>query len=96
MRRAQGSARGANRPLWPITRQAANRRVGALMRTAGVESPQACPRGPRRSYGVASVTAGVPLPTVAPVLGYASLTTTAICTTAIGAEARELVSRVWG
>ena len=39
-------------------------------------------------------TAGVPLPTIAAVLGHASLTTTAIYTIAIGAEARELVSRV--
>ena len=95
VRRAQGSARGANRRLWPITRQTANRQVGALMRTAGIEGPQACPRGLRHSYGVAAVTAGVPLPTVAAVLGHASLTTTAIYTTAIGAEARELVSRIW-
>ncbi|MCY4591122.1 MAG: tyrosine-type recombinase/integrase [Alphaproteobacteria bacterium] len=96
LRRLQGSARGANRPLWPITRQTANRQVGAIMRTAGIEGPQACPRGLRHSYGVAAVTAGVPLPTVAAVLGHASLTTTAIYTTAIGAQARELVSRVWG
>ena len=48
------------------------------------------PPGHRHSYGVAAVTAGVPLPTVAAALGHASLTTTAI-----GAEARELVSRVW-
>ena len=53
------------------------------------------PPGLRHSFGVAAVTAGVPLPTVAAVFGYASLTTTAIYTTAIGAEARELVSRVW-
>ena len=52
-------------------------------------------QGLRHSYGVAAVTAGVPLPTIAAVLGHASLTTTAIYTTAIGAEARELVSRVW-
>ena len=45
VRRAQGSARGATRPLWPITRQTANRQVGAIMRTAGIEGPQACPRG---------------------------------------------------
>ena len=83
VRRAQGSARGATRRLWPITRQTANRQVGALMRTAGIEGPQACPRGLRHSYGVA-------LPTVAAVLGHASLTTTAI-----GAVARELVSRIW-
>ena len=94
VRRAQGSVRGANRRLWPITRQTANRQVGALMRSAGIEGPQACPRGLRHSYGVAAVTAGVPLPTVAAVLGHASLTTTAIYTTAIGAEARELASRV--
>ena len=96
LRRLQASARGATRPLWPITRQTANRQVGAIMRTAGIEGPQACPRGLRHSYGVAAVTAGVPLPTVAAVLGHASLTTTAIYTTAIGAQARELVSRVWG
>ena len=33
--------------------------------------------------------------TIAAVLGHASLTTTTIHATAIGAEARELVSRVW-
>ena len=32
------------------------------MRTAGIEGPQACPRGLRHSFGVAAVTAGVPLP----------------------------------
>ena len=47
------------------------------------------------NYGVAAVAAGVPLPTVAAVPGHASLTTTAIYTTATGAEARELVSRGW-
>ena len=95
LRRAQGSPRGRKSLLWPITRQTANRQVGAIMRTAGIEGPQACPRGLRHSFGVAAVTAGVPLPTVAAVLGHASLSTTAIYTTAIGAEARELVSRVW-
>ena len=65
------------------------------MRRAGIEGPQACPRGLRHSYGIAAVSAGVPLPTLAAVLGHASLNTTAVYTTAIGAEARELVSRVW-
>ena len=93
--RAQGSPRGRKSLLWPITRQTANRQVAAIMRGAGIEGPQACPRGLRHSSGVAVVTAGVPLPTIAAVLGHASLSTTAIYTTAIGAEARELVSRVW-
>ena len=65
------------------------------MRDAGIEGPQACPRGLRHGFGVAAVIAGVPLPTVAAVLGHADLSTTAIYTTAIGAEARELVARVW-
>ena len=95
VRRAQASPRGRIRALWPITRQAAHRQVGALMAAAGIEGPQACPRGLRHGYGVAAVTAGVPLPTVAAVLGHASLETAAIYTTAIGAEARELVARVW-
>ena len=93
--RAQASPRGAKSLLWPITRQSANRQVGTIMRGAGIEGPQACPRGLRHSFGVAAVTAGVPLPTIAAVLGHASLSTTAIYTTAIGAEARDLVSRVW-
>ena len=96
VRRAHASARGAKRPLWPITRQSANRQVGALMRRAGIEGPQACPRGLRHSFGVAAVEAGVPLPTVAAMLGHASLNTTAIYTTAVGAQARELVARMWG
>ena len=76
------------------TRHTANPQVIAMIRTAGIAGPQARPRGLRHSYGVAAVTAGVPLPTIAAVLGHTSLTTTAIYTTAIGAEARELVSRV--
>ena len=95
VRAAQASSKAATRRLWPITRQAAGRQVSAIMRAAGIDGPQACPRGLRHSYGVAAVTAGVPLPNVSHVLGHASLQTTAIYTTAIGAEARELVARLW-
>ena len=63
--------------------------------SAGIEGPQACPRGLRHSWGVAAVQAGIPLTTIAAVLEHADVSTTAIYTTAIGAEARELVSRVW-
>ena len=48
LRRAQGSPRGRKTLLWPITRQTANRQVGAIMRGAGIEGPQACPRGLRQ------------------------------------------------
>ena len=49
LRRAQASPRGRTRALWPITRQAAHRQVGALMAEAGIAGPQACPRGLRHS-----------------------------------------------
>ena len=95
LRRAQTSPRGRTALLWDVTRQAAHRQVAELMRRAGIEGPQACPRGLRHSYGVAAVQAGVPLTTIAAVLGHADVSTTAIYATAIGAEARELVSRLW-
>ena len=95
LHRAQSHARIAGAPLWPFTRPTASRHVAALMHAADVEGPQACAKGLRHAYGVAAVAAGVPLPTVAAVLGHAHLTTTALYTTAIGAQARELVSRMW-
>ena len=51
LRRAQANPRGRKAALWPITHQAAHRQVGALMRAAGIEGPQACPRGLRHGYG---------------------------------------------
>ena len=95
VRRARTSTRGRTRLLWPVTRQAAHRQVVAVMRTAGIEGPQACPRGLRHSWGVAAVQAGVPLTTIAAVLGHADVATSAIYATAVGAEHRELVARVW-
>ena len=95
LRRAQSRPRSAAAALWPFTRPTASRHVAALMRAAAIEGPQACSKGLRHAYGVAAVAAGVPLPTVAAVLGHAHLTTTALYTTAIGTEARELVARMW-
>ena len=95
VRAAQSSTRARTRRLWTVTRQGAHRQVVALMHLAGISGPQACPRGLRHAWGVAAVTAGVPLPTIAAVLGHASIETTAVYTTAIGAQARELIARVW-
>ena len=49
----------------------------------------------RHGYAVAAVVAGVPLTTIAAVLGHADVSTTAIYTTAIGVEQRPLVARIW-
>ena len=71
--------RCAAKPLWPLSRATAHRRIAAIM----------------TNTGIAAVSAGVPLPTIAAALGHASITTTAIYTTAAGLEAREFLARMW-
>lgn len=82
-------------PLWPWSRATGHRRIAAVMERAGISGPQACPKGLRHSFGIAAVSAGVPLPTIASVLGHADISTTAIYTTAVGLEAREFLARMW-
>jgi site-specific recombinase XerD len=65
------------------------------MKAAGIVGPQATPKGLRHAYGIAAVEAGVPLTTIADVLGHADTNTTSIYTRATGREAREFVSRMW-
>lgn len=81
--------------LWSMSRTTASRHIRQLMRAAGIRGPQACSKGLRHGFGIAAVAAGVPLPTLAAVLGHASITTTAIYTTAAGNEAREQLGRMW-
>ena len=105
LRRPQARRRASAARLWTFSRPTASRIISAAMATAGVAGPQACAKGLRHAYGVAAVAAGVPLPTIASVMGHAQLNTTAIYTTAIyttaiyttalGAEARDLVARMW-
>lgn len=86
LRHTQASSRGSRTRLWPISRATTTRYITELMAAAGIEGPQASAKGLRHAWGVAAVAPGVPLPTVAAVPGHASLSTTAIYTTAIGAE----------
>ena len=87
--------RRAGDPLWPWSRATGHRRIVAIMQEAQIEGPQACPKGLRHAWGIAAVEAGVPLTTIAAMLGHADITTTAIYTTAIGVEARGFLSRMW-
>src|SRR4051794_10414664 len=58
--------------------------------------PHASPKGLRRGFGVAAVSAGIPLNLVQKWLGHAQLTTTAIYANAVGAEGKDIASRIWG
>ena len=77
-------------------RATAHREVAAVKAAVGISSPQACPKGLRHGFGIAAVTAGGPLPTIAAVPGHADIATTAIYTTAVGVEARGFLQRMWG
>lgn len=81
--------------LWNWSRTTAWRRVRKLVEAAGVRGAQACPKGFRHGFGVAAVSAGIPLNLVQRWLGHEDLKTTAIYTNASGPEERDIASRIW-
>jgi len=90
----RGKGRGER--LWPWSRMTGWRAVHAVMAAAGLDGPHASPKGLRHGFGVAAVTAGIPLNLVQRWLGHAQLTTTAIYADAIGAEEKDIARRMWG
>ena len=72
------------------------RRVCEVMARATVRGPQASPKGLRHGFGVAAVTAGVPLNLVQKWLGHAQLSTTAIYADAVGEEEHAIAARFRG
>ena len=55
----------------------------------------ASPKGLRHGFGVAAVTAGIPLNLVQKWLGHAQLATTVIYANAVGAEEKNIAQRMW-
>ena len=81
--------------FWPISRMTAYRRVCEVMREAGLTGSYASPKGLRHGFAVRAVQSNVPLSLVQRWLGHADIKTTAIFTSAMGPEERELASRLW-
>ncbi len=71
------------------------RAVHDVMAGACLEGPHASPKGLRHGFGVAAVSAGIPLNLVQKWLGHAQLTTTAIYANAVGAEEKDIARRMW-
>ena len=96
--REQQSRRGKGRGirLWPWSRMTGWRVVHAVMEEAGFSGPHASPKGLRHGFGVAAVSAGIPLNLVQKWLGHAQLSTTAIYADATGAEEKDIARRMWG
>ena len=89
----RGKGRGAR--LWPWSRMTGWRAVHAVMVAAELDGPHASPKGLRHGFGVAAVSAGIPLNMVQKWLGHAQLTTTAIYADAVGTEEKDIASRMW-
>ena len=81
--------------LWPGSRMTGWRAVHAVMAEAGLDGPHASPKGLRHGFGVAAVSAGIPLNLVQKWLGHAQLTTTAIYANAVGEEEQSIAARMW-
>jgi integrase/recombinase XerD len=90
---SRGKGRGER--LWPWSRMSGWRVVHAVMEAAGLAGPQASPKGLRHGFGVAAVSAGIPLNLVQKWLGHAQLTTTAIYANAVGEEEQNIAARMW-
>jgi integrase/recombinase XerD len=72
------------------------RAVHAVMRAASLDGVAASPKGLRHGFGVAAVTAGIPLNLVQKWLGHAQLSTTAVYANAGGTEEKGIARRMWG
>lgn len=87
--------KGTNGRLWPWSRMTGYRRICKVMSDAMVRGSYASPKGLRHGFGVRAIQASVPLTLVQRWLGHADIKTTAIYTSAVGPEEREIASRMW-
>jgi len=81
--------------LWPYSRTTAWRRIKMLMEKAGIEGPQASPKGFRHGFGIACIERDIPITIVQKWLGHASPTATAIYLQVVGPEERNFANRLW-
>ena len=92
----EGGKRKNKVQLWNYSRATAWRRVKEVLDAAGIEqSTKMSPKAFRHGFGVAAVSAGIPLNLVQRWLGHAQLTTTAIYADAVGAEEKKIAERMW-
>ncbi|MCW2406950.1 integrase [Sphingobium sp. B1D7B] len=82
--------------LWSWCRMTAYRKVCDVMASAEVSGSYATPKGLRHGFGVRAIQANVPLTLIQRWLGHADIRTTAIYTSAMGPEERQLAARMWG
>ena len=80
--------------LWSFSLRTASRQVKRVMRKAGIKGVRSSAKGLRHGFAVYAVTKA-PLTMVKKWLGPSALETTEIYLNIVGAEEREIASRIW-
>ena len=81
--------------MWPWSRTKGWNVVKRPMSAVGIDGIRACPKALRHSFAIRALRRGVPISFVQRWLGHSRLETTSIYTFAIGAEERDIASRMW-
>ncbi|RFC61842.1 hypothetical protein DYI37_19005 [Fulvimarina endophytica] len=85
----------AKEKLWAWSRTTALAGREGRRAAAGIEGPQATPKGLRHGYGVAAIGATVPLNMLSKWIGHAAIETTAIYANGLGEKQRSIAERMW-
>ena len=80
--------------LWPFSLRTASRQIKRVMEVAEINGVRGCAKGLRHGFAVHAVTIA-PLTLVKKWLGHSTLETTEIYLNIVGAEEREIASRIW-
>lgn len=81
--------------IWPFSRTTAWRVVSEVMQRAGIEGPQASPKGLRHSFVIQHQAFGTPTHMIQNWAGWASAAMMEVYGRALGNEARDLASKLW-
>jgi integrase/recombinase XerD len=95
IRNAQRNPGVSELRLWSFCRQTAWRLVRELAHGSGIRGRRAALRGFRHGFGIATLTAGVPLNLVQRWMGHSSLAVTSIYAAASGPEEAAFAARFW-
>lgn len=79
--------------LWNVTPRTANRWTGYALERAGLDGHSI--KSLRHTFGVRATMRGVPITTIADLMGHADIQTTAIYATPLGDEKASMVRRMW-
>lgn len=82
--------------IFPWSRTTAWRLVKRLMAEANIDGSHASPKGLRHRFGVVAAGEGVPVALIQRWMGHSKLENTLIYLQAVGAEERQMASRLWG